>query len=75
MEMIKTLGYNKYLVQINYKSGISMKFWVYSFAMSGNSVEWHPVDHNHPIAIGLDDIESAWKLKAKKGLLGKKSDD
>ena len=75
-----TLGHTKYLVEINYNSGIQKRFWVYSFSMSdgGNKINWkHCTDANKPIDIyagGVfeNKIESIYQVGYRRGLLGDK---
>jgi hypothetical protein len=50
-------------VTINYKSGISQKFWVTEFERDVNGWHsWTPVDEaNKPILLGAENIESVWQ--------------
>ncbi len=54
-----------YLLQINYKSGISMKAEFVSFSFDGFKCEWKVYTEEEkvgPYFIGADDIESVWQL-------------
>ena len=60
--------YNRYLIKVNYKSGHSEKFWAYEFRMIGTqSYEWRDVGSKEPFHLGIENIESVWLLKTKKG--------
>lgn len=53
----------KYLIQVNYKSGISMEFWVYYFRFKDNEYSWEAAhDDNKPLFLGVDNIESVWQI-------------
>ena len=63
--------YNKYLIRINYKSGQSVKFWVYAFKITSDEASWHTVCKK-PILLNIDEIESVWLLRGKEGRKGNK---
>ena len=54
----------KHLIKITYKSGYIHEFWVYSFRVKlDKSMEYEWVDdNNRPLHIGVEDIESIWKI-------------
>ena len=53
----------KFRIRVNYKSGISEEFDVYSFSINGDVYNWEPVHITEkPILIGVDDIESVWQV-------------
>jgi hypothetical protein len=71
-----TLGNDKFLIEINYISGIQKRFWVYSFNMSNGNVNNcnYVSDLNRPIDIFAGDkyenkIESIYQIGYKRGLL------
>lgn len=78
--------YNKYLVQINYKNGISMVAWFYKLHFKGSyegdkSIEWEiteaPKKTKYDTAIkavfiNVDSIDSIWQLDEVAGSLGDK---
>ena len=59
----------KYKVQVNYKSGISMVFWVKKFDIEidkngKRTVTWEASDpRDNAIYIGVDNIESVWEVR------------
>jgi hypothetical protein len=55
----------KHLIEVNYKSGIQKRFWVYKFTASGglSEVTWEPVDENRPMIMNIDEVESIWKVR------------
>lgn len=60
--------FSRYLIQINYKSGIQETLWVYNIKTKWNSdglsqVEFLPVNHHSTLFMGIADIESIYKLK------------
>ena len=71
--------WNKHRIQINYKSGISMKMWVRSWTLrtrDGDISEfsWHLRSaDNRIILVGMESIESIHRLKYLQGLFGEKS--
>jgi hypothetical protein len=73
-----TLGHTKFLVEINYKSGIQKRFWVYSFSLSDKRIRWnYCLQANKPIDIyctetQAESIESIWQVGCRLGLLGVK---
>ena len=55
-------------IRINYKSGISELFEVFSFTCSQKGIEWKAYKSaNHPIIIAknTDDIESVWQVSVR----------
>lgn len=56
-----------YLIQINYKSGISMKAWFIDLNYENGTWEWELPDPKvgNPIKFGVDNIESVWILETK----------
>lgn len=55
----------RYLLRINYKSGISEEFWVTEFAISNGNWTWKSMSGvHHPILMGVDAVESVWQLDA-----------
>jgi hypothetical protein len=56
----------KILIQVNYKSGISMQFWVYKFTITDGEYRWESVNLNRPILLAIDEVESVWQLRVKK---------
>ena len=73
LNLFERLLTTKYLIQINYKSGISMKFWTYSFEINNGSITWESVYQRgkKPLLIGVDNIESVYIIKTRKGLYRK----
>ena len=70
-----SLGHTKFLVEINYKSGIQKRYWCYSFSKNADGINHWAVNNNRPIALWCadtleDSIESIWTVKARRGLLG-----
>lgn len=62
----------KYLVQINYKSGISIERWFTKFDVKLIdceiiSVAWDEIELSDqwPVFLGIKDIESVWVLKSE----------
>jgi len=60
-------GPRKYKVRIVYKSGYNHDFWVYNFSSTLNSqkqkISWHSCSSkNDSLHIGIDEIESIWKV-------------
>lgn len=70
LRALKKLFRPKFLVQVNYKSGISMKFWVYEFSISntaGLKFEWIACSVvNRPVLLNVDCVESVWQLRVKR---------
>lgn len=61
---------HKFLIQINYKSGISMKAWFYEFNLEYENgavrkVKYVPVKKSS-LFMNIDEIESVWKIKDKE---------
>lgn len=63
----------KYLLQINYKSGISMQAWFTKFEPRTNAgsisyleYEVHPDSENKVVIIGINEIESVYRLEAQE---------
>jgi len=57
----------EYLVQVNYKSGIMMTFWVEKFTISNKEVSWTTVEKpkQYPLMFNLDDVESTWVIDTR----------
>lgn len=62
-------------IEINYKSGIRQRFWVYSFKISetraAKNASWRYVEGPRPITMGIEDIESVWQLRTSTKLVSK----
>lgn len=62
----------KYLIQINYKSGLSLKIWFKDFKVIKrggdiSSIEWKEASSRKSIFyIGIDDIESIVQIKKRR---------
>jgi hypothetical protein len=72
-----TLGYNKFLIEINYKSGIQKRFWCYEFSNNKIGADYWPVHQSKPVDLFcsnelVESIESVWTLAVRRGLLGTK---
>ena len=70
-----TLGHNKFLIEINYKSGIQKRFWCYSFSKNRNGTTHWAASQHRPVEMWTGEdadgvIESIWQLSARRGLLG-----
>lgn len=53
----------KYLIQLNYKSGKSMKFWCYSFTIKNGDYSWESIGtKKRALLLGVDEIESVWQI-------------
>lgn len=58
----------KFLIRINYKSGISEEFWTWKLDYKANangvtSLTWMWAGGNKPAIMNLDQIESVWHVK------------
>lgn len=68
--------YNKYLIQINYRSGIRVKMWFLQFDLhhregSVTLITYREASsYRKPIYFNVDQIESAYQIGAKRGILG-----
>lgn len=49
-----------YTVQVNYKSGISMKFETLKFDIEAGRYTWNTIGIPDPVDIAADNIESVW---------------
>lgn len=56
----------KFLIQVNYKSGISMQFWAYKFSIVDGEWSWSSVNPNRPLLLNIDEVESVWQMRAKR---------
>lgn len=58
----------KFLIEVNYKSGIQKQFWVYKFRINDGQWTWDPVDptNNSPILMNVDEVESVWQVGHKR---------
>ena len=56
----------KYLIRVNYESGIQEEFWYKSFTIKGDTWEWEAVSppKTKPILMNVDKVESVWQLDA-----------
>lgn len=57
----------KFLICVNYKSGIQMKFWCSKFEYtpkpSGGSYKWTLADNKvAPVDLNANEIESVWQI-------------
>jgi hypothetical protein len=56
-----------YLLQINYKSGISMQAEFKKFYFNGSRFEWELYGSSSgPILLGADEVESVWQLSVRE---------
>lgn len=67
--------YNKYLIRINYKSGIQEQLWCtnYDFKYDENEITSYSLsglNKNRPIALVLSNVESVWFVKRRRGIFG-----
>ena len=54
------------LAEINYKSGISRRFYVSNLEVKWGSdkrVEWNSLCDDRPVVMNVDEIESVWQVK------------
>ncbi len=57
----------KYLIEINYKSGIQKQFWVYDFKAKNGTWTWTSVhEDNKPVIMNVDEVESVWQIGYKR---------
>jgi len=61
----------RFLIQVNYNSGISVKFWAYEFnyekaPSTGVTFSWQSVNHTRPILLNADGVESVWQIKTRR---------
>lgn len=57
----------RYLVEVNYKSGIQKQFWVYKFSINDGEYTWQAVDDsNKPLLMNVDEVESVWQVGYKR---------
>lgn len=68
-----TLFRTKFLIRVNYTSGLSQDFWVsefsYKFNSSGRTLEWKHVNGTKPLFINVEAIESLWTIKTRRNIL------
>lgn len=53
------------VVQVNYKSGNSQRFFVDKFQIKWGStkeVTWNSISHCRPLFLNIDEIESVWQV-------------
>ena len=53
------------VVQVNYKSGNSQRFFVDNFHIKWGSIKevtWNSISHCRPLFLNLDEIESVWQI-------------
>ena len=62
-----------YTVQINYKSGISVQAEFKSFSVKNETYSWEIYGDKGPLLLGIDDIESVWKISASEVEAGKEA--
>ena len=62
----------QFLVEVNYKSGISRQFWCSKFEIEtklngSKTFKWtaDPTENRHPLLLNADEIESVWVLESK----------
>ena len=58
-------------IQINYKSGISMQAEFKSFSVKNGNYSWESYGDKGSIILGVDDIESVWKISVREVEAGK----
>lgn len=58
--------HTKFLIQVNYKSGNSMQFWVYSFNIKDGEWTWRSIGDSKPVLLNVDEVESVWQLRHKR---------
>lgn len=57
----------KYRIEVNYKSGIQKRFWVYEFSIENGTWTWKHIDDcNKPILMNVDEVESVWQVGYKR---------
>jgi len=57
----------RYQLEVNYKTGIQKRFWVYKFTITHGEWTWISVsDSNKPIVLGVDEVESVWQVGYKR---------
>ena len=64
-----------YTVQVNYKSGISMKFETLKFEINGDLYEWNAASFPSPFKLGAENVESIWTVGVRTSTLSKLQDD
>lgn len=76
-----SFGHDKYLVVINYRSGIQQKFWSYYIQIKYEDsdikgIKYRSLNHSklRPLRVCVDNIESIWIEKTIQGLLGERDD-
>jgi hypothetical protein len=56
-----------YTVQVNYKSGISMRFDCFDFKLRDSVYSWTAAStQNKPVTLGADNVESVWQVGVYK---------
>jgi len=61
----------RFLIRVNYKTGIQEEFWTYWFWKQLNEnnkliqVKWMNANVNEPFILGLDNIESIWLIETR----------
>jgi hypothetical protein len=68
--------YNQYQLRFNYKSGIQVEAWFYTYKLEKReddliAIEYHAVNET-PLIFNVDAIESLWLVGRKRGILGDK---
>ena len=64
----------KFLIRVNYTSGIQEEFWCKEFEIRGRNYSWEPLNPAGPKPLkldtssGNDQIESVWQLDAQEEL-------
>ena len=56
----------KFLIQVNYKSGNSMQFWVYKFNVRDDKWTWESVSSPKPVLLNVDEVESVWQIRHQR---------
>lgn len=76
----RCLGYNKFLITVNYRSGISESFWATSFSVTYEdgeltSAKWgNMVAKKQPVFLNITAVESVYISDSRVGLLGDKNE-
>ena len=60
-----------YTIQINYKSGISMQAEFKSFSLENGTCSWEIYGDKGPLLLGVDNIESVWRVSVREVEAGK----
>ena len=55
-----------YLLQINYKSGISVQAEFKKFEIHGGKWSWESYGYPKPFLLNIDEVESVWELSVRE---------